>query len=78
MTIRNDECVRVRLVRPDGQLEKFLRRKSLVGSTVGEALTVLNGEYSWRFQQPITVNGDKVRKDSARILLAGDLLQAEP
>lgn len=78
MGVRNDECVRINIRNRSGELTTTLRRKGLVGSTVEEAIDETEKEGHGRAYPPFKLNGRQVRRQSRKILEAGDVLDVDP
>ncbi len=78
-TVKVSEAVRVRCTKRVGRTygdQLVLTR--LVGMEVSRAITLLEREMDLDINQPILVNEDKVRRNSARPLKAGDILFVDP
>ena len=79
MTAKVGKGVRVRQVDWEGEpCGKQGVLMSLVGMKVNQAIPYLEELWGRRIFPPTSVNGDKVSRSSARVLVPGDVLAFDP
>jgi hypothetical protein len=52
-----------------------LRLKGLIGKKASQAINIVSDEFQSAVYPPFFLNGEKVRRNSARLLIAGDVLE---